>query len=85
MDKIKWFVPSVSIMFSVESLAYIGPGMAGGVVVAIIGLILSFFMLLAGILYFPAKRMLGRRKKEKEDQKDLDRDRGEPNEDVDAV
>ena len=46
-------------------LAYIGPGMGGGVVAAIFGLIAAFFLGLWGILYYPIKRALKNRKKKK--------------------
>ena len=36
--------------------AYIGPGMGGGVIAAIFGIIAAFFLGLWGILYYPIKR-----------------------------
>ena len=39
-------------------LGYIGPGMGGGVIAAIFGLIAAFFLGLWGILYYPIKRFL---------------------------
>ncbi len=48
--------------------AYIGPGMAGGAVVAILGFILGILFLLFAIIYFPLKRIfLGKTKVAKED------------------
>ena len=45
------------IFSSANSLfAYIGPGMGGGVIAAIFGLIAAFFLALWGILYYPIKR-----------------------------
>ena len=45
------------IFSSANSLfAYIGPGMGGGVIAAIFGLIAAFFLGLWGILYYPIKR-----------------------------
>ena len=43
--------------------AYIGPGMGGGVIAAIFGLIAAFFLALWGILYYPIKRAFKNRKK----------------------
>ena len=43
--------------------AYIGPGMGGGVIAAIFGLIAAFFLGLWGILYYPIKRAFKNRKK----------------------
>ena len=52
-----------SIMFPI--LLYIGPGMGGGVIAAIFGIIAAFFLGLWGILYYPIKRSLKNRKKKK--------------------
>ena len=38
--------------------AYLGPGMAGGVIAAIFGFIAAFLLGLWGILYYPIKRAL---------------------------
>ena len=45
--------------------AYIGPGMGGGVIAAIFGIIAAFFLGLWGILYYPIKRLLKNKKKKK--------------------
>lgn len=42
--------------------AYIGPGMGGGVIAAIFGLIAAFFLGLWGILYYPIKRAFKKKK-----------------------
>ena len=42
--------------------AYIGPGMAGGVIAAIFGVIAAFFLGLWGILYYPIKRAFKNKK-----------------------
>lgn len=42
--------------------AYIGPGMAGGVIAAIFGIIAAFLLGLWGILYYPIKRALKNKK-----------------------
>ena len=53
---------SVQIFFMFPSayslFAYIGPGMGGGVIAAIFGIIGAFFLGLWGILYYPLKRAL---------------------------
>ena len=46
-------------------LAYIGPGMGGGVIAAIFGIIAAFFLGLWGILYYPIKRFLKKKVKNK--------------------
>ena len=47
------------------AFAYIGPGMSGGVIAAIIGFFVAIFLGLWGILYYPIKRALKRRKETK--------------------
>ena len=46
-------------------LAYIGPGMGGGVTAAIFGIIAAFFLGLWGILYYPIKRAFKNKKLKK--------------------
>ena len=54
-----WFVdPNANSLF-----AYIGPGMGGGVIAAIFGIIAAFFLGLWGILYYPIKRAYKNKKK----------------------
>ena len=52
------------IIFNLSPLfAYLGPGMGGGVIAAIFGIIAAFFLVLWGILYYPIKRALKNKKK----------------------
>ena len=53
----------VLFLISSPAFAYIGPGMGGGVIAAIIGVIGALLLALFGILYYPIKRMLKNRKK----------------------
>ena len=57
----------ISFIFSSANslFAYIGPGMGGGVIAAIFGIIAAFFLGLWGILYYPIKRALKNKKKNK--------------------
>ena len=48
-----------------QLFSYIGPGMGGGVIAAIFGIIAAFFLALWGILYYPIKRALKNKKKKK--------------------
>jgi len=52
-------------LISLPSYAYIGPGMGGGVIAAIIGLFAAILLGLWGILYYPIKRTLKKRKDKK--------------------
>ena len=55
-----------SILLNLSTLfAYIGPGMGGGVIAAIFGIIAAFFLGLWGILYYPIKRAFKNKKKKK--------------------
>tara|TARA_B100000161_G_scaffold264756_1_gene238784 strand:+ start:1565 stop:1771 length:207 start_codon:yes stop_codon:yes gene_type:complete len=54
------------VFFDLPQLfAYIGPGMGGGVIAAIFGIIAAFFLGLWGILYYPIKRAFKNKKKKK--------------------
>jgi len=52
-------------LISSPSYAYIGPGMGGGVIAAIIGFFAAILLGLWGILYYPIKRALKNRKDKK--------------------
>ena len=52
-------------LISFPSYAYIGPGMGGGVIAAIIGFFAAILLALWGILYYPIKRALKKRKDKK--------------------
>lgn len=52
------------ILFNLSPFfAYIGPGMGGGVIAAIFGIIAAFFLGLWGILYYPIKRAFKNKRK----------------------
>ena len=52
-------------LISLPSYAYIGPGMGGGAIAAIIGFFAAILLGLWGILYYPIKRALKNRKDKK--------------------
>ena len=62
MNKFFYFISLLII--STPMYAYIGPGMSGGVIATILGIIGSIFLALFGILYYPIKRFLKKRKKD---------------------
>ena len=53
------------LFHQIPALAYIGPGMGGGVIAAIFGIISAFLLGLWGILYYPIKRAIKNKKKKK--------------------
>ena len=50
------------LLLSFPSYAYIGPGMGGGVIAAIVGFFAAIILGLWGILYYPIKRALKKRR-----------------------
>ena len=54
-------------LLSTSSYAYLGPGIGGGVIAATIGLIVAIFAAISGLIWFPIKRLLKKRKEKKED------------------
>ncbi len=52
----------LSLFHTPATFAYIGPGMGGGVIAAIFGIIAAFFLGLWGILYYPIKRAFKNKK-----------------------
>ncbi len=63
MNKSILFLSLFSI--SMPTFAYIGPGMGGGAIAAILGFFAAILLGLWGILYYPIKRTLKRRKEKK--------------------
>jgi predicted RND superfamily exporter protein len=57
-------------LISLPSYAYVGPGMGGGVIAAIVGFFAAILLGLWGILYYPIKRALKNRKDKKMSLKD---------------
>ena len=55
----------VFLVISLDIFPYLGPGMGGGVIAAIIGFFAAIVLGLWGILYYPIKRALKNRKKNK--------------------
>ncbi len=58
------FFSSILVNLSTK-FGYIGPGMGGGVIAAIFGIIAAFFLGLWGILYYPIKRAFKNKQKKK--------------------
>tara|TARA_Y100000591_G_C21316147_1_gene443318 strand:- start:47 stop:247 length:201 start_codon:yes stop_codon:yes gene_type:complete len=53
----------VLLVISLNIFPYVGPGMGGGLIAAIIGFFAAIILGLWGILYYPIKRALKNRKK----------------------
>ena len=59
-------------IISLPSYAYIGPGMGGGIITAVIGFFAAILLGIWGILYYPIKRALKNRKDKKIPPKESD-------------
>jgi hypothetical protein len=56
-----------------SSYAYLGPGIGGGAIAATIGIVVAILAALIGLIWFPIKRLLKKRKEKKENnQKKID-------------
>ena len=61
---------SIFIIFlSNSAYAYIGPGIGGGIIAATIGVVVAIFAAIFGILWFPIKRFLKKRRNAKQEKK----------------
>lgn len=52
-------------LINTSSFAYLGPGIGGGLVAATIGIIFAICIALFGLIWFPIKRFLKKRKEKK--------------------
>ncbi len=55
----------ILLIASLPASAYIGPGMGGGAIAVVFGILAAIFMAIFGFIYYPVKRWLKRRKIEK--------------------
>ena len=46
-------------------LAYLGPGLAAGSIAVVLGVIGSIFLAIFGVVYYPLKRAIKRRKQQR--------------------
>ena len=61
---------SILILIENTAFAYIGPGMTGGVIAATIGIIVAIFAAHFGLIWFPVKKLLKKRKEKADLKKD---------------
>jgi ABC-type antimicrobial peptide transport system permease subunit len=62
------FSSIIFCLISTSSFAYLGPGVGGGVIAATIGVVVAIIAALFGLIWFPIKRLLKKKKIEKENQ-----------------
>tara|TARA_Y100000817_G_scaffold202658_1_gene158726 strand:- start:27 stop:248 length:222 start_codon:yes stop_codon:yes gene_type:complete len=58
----------IFFFYAPAAYAYLGPGVGGGVVAATIGIVVAIFAGLFGLIWFPIKKLLNKRKEKKENQ-----------------
>ena len=61
----------ISFLYLTNLHAYIGPGMGGGMIAAIFGIIIAIIAGFFGIIWFPIKRFLKSRKKNNNKNKEI--------------
>tara|TARA_Y100000590_G_C15569462_1_gene957989 strand:+ start:755 stop:961 length:207 start_codon:yes stop_codon:yes gene_type:complete len=54
------------LLFNNSAIAYLGPGVGVGILAATVGIIIAIFAAIFGIIYFPIKRLLKKRKEKKD-------------------
>ena len=59
----------IFFLFPNYSFAYLGPGMGGGIIAVTIGIVVAIFAGIFGILWFPIKRLINKRKKKNLEEK----------------
>ena len=53
-----------NILFIIPTAsAYVGPGMGGGIIASVLGIVFGIVTAIIGVLWFPFKRYLNKRKK----------------------
>ena len=67
---IKWWFFSIFFLVPTASFAYLGPGMGGGAIAAILGIIAASLLAIGSIVYFPIKRALKNKKRKDQIKKD---------------
>jgi hypothetical protein len=75
---------SAGILSPLFAHAYIGPGLAGGVIIAILGFFLSIFLVFWAIVYYPMKRRWQQYRKAEDSALMEDRGADSAREDLDA-
>ena len=64
MNKITAYLSFITVIFFSDNLfAYIGPGMGGGVIAAVVGIIVAIFLGFFAIVFYPLKRLISKKKK----------------------
>ena len=80
MKKYNLFLSVVLICISSQAYAYIGPGVGGGTIAVVIGILVSIFLGIFAVLYYPIKRILRNKKNKSESNDNLAQENNESHE-----
>jgi len=73
MQKLIFKILIIIFLTNTPVYAYLGPGIGGGILAATLGVVIAIFAAILGLIWFPLKRFLKKRKgKKKERQKKFD-------------
>jgi hypothetical protein len=62
MVRLTLMTSGLFLALSANAHAYLGPGLGVGTIVTVLGIILSLFLGIASVLYYPIKRFLKKKK-----------------------
>lgn len=70
----KFFLILISfLLFTSQSYAYLGPGIAGGVLLATVGIVIAILASIFGFFWFGIKKILKKKEKPKQETEDIDK------------
>ena len=62
----------ILFFFTNPSFSYLGPGVGGGIIAATLGVIIAILAALFGLRWFPIRKMLHKKKSNKDHKKKID-------------
>lgn len=66
VDKLRFLAVMPLLLVAVPAQAYIGPGVGGGAIAAVLGVLASIGMAFVAVIWYPVKRLLRKRKAPKQ-------------------
>ena len=61
----KFLIKTIIMVLPISAFSYIGPGMAGGAIIKLLGILLGLILSLLSIIFYPIKRAIQNRKNKK--------------------
>ena len=62
----------ILFFFTNPSFSYLGPGVGGGIIAATLGVIIAILAAIFGLIWFPIRKMLLKKKSNKDHKKKID-------------